>query len=397
MMGSTPTPIPHAVRTPGEYAEARVQLVRALAAFRRRRREVLGLRFLWTCLAVSIVLGEGLSLALHLGALPSAWLIAGAVAAAVVASLIASAVRAPSIAETARLVDRRAPLQNRAATALQYIEDDDAMARLVLSDATRRIAALDPALVFPREAPARPQLLVATVTLSTLVFGAVVFRADRAPRPEPPGATGTASAGATHSGEVTPGAPTGAPPAAVPAGENPATVIPKGAEAQSTEPAATAQAARDEPTARTETRTASPGAVAGETPQGAVTGSPTRPVPSSDVSTAAGRAATGAAGARSPAGDARLGAGTRGAAGEGAGAPGSSDRGGGGVKGGALEGQGVPAARAGRSADQSPASAVEYQAAWARAQAALAQGRVPPPLREYVRRYFTAIRSPRRP
>jgi len=50
--------------------------------------------------------------------------------------------------------------------------------------------------------------------------------------------------------------------------------------------------------------------------------------------------------------------------------------------------------RTGRSTQN---DALEYQAAWTRAQAAIAQDRVPPELREYVRRYFAAIRSPKQP
>jgi hypothetical protein len=57
----------------------------------------------------------------------------------------------------------------------------------------------------------------------------------------------------------------------------------------------------------------------------------------------------------------------------------------------------MPAVPSRRDTGRTQDYALEYQTAWARAQAALAQDRVPPPLREYVRRYFAAIRSPKEP
>jgi hypothetical protein len=82
--------------------------------------------------------------------------------------------------------------------------------------------------------------------------------------------------------------------------------------------------------------------------------------------------------------------------GQGGEAPVRSARAGGGVKGGRLDSD-AGARAAGGSASRAADYASEYLAARARAEAALAQDRVPPELRDYVRRYFAAIRSPKQP
>lgn len=85
----------------------------------------------------------------------------------------------------------------------------------------------------------------------------------------------------------------------------------------------------------------------------------------------------------------------RGGAGAGASAAGLSAGAGGGVKQGAL---GLQSRAAGtQAASDAQNYAAEYRAAWTRAQTLIAGDKIPPDLREYLRRYFAAIRSPRRP
>ncbi len=333
-----------------------VPLARALEAFRRRRRRVLALRFLGTALAVSVVAGEALALVFGTTAAATAWLLAGAAAAAVVASFGAAVARTPSLSGTARLLDRRASLKNRAATALQFVQQDDPMARLVVRDAMRRIEGLDPALVFPREAPGRALWLVAAVAVSTLILGAHTWRAAKAPR-----------AGAPRSGGlVVPGAPNQASPAGAPTRPNePAPVQPAQAAARATVPGTPVSPPRESVQGAAEapqglTKPTHARAVPARQ-EAAVTAAPAAsrvpPGRSSSPIAANRQPATATAGSGSARGAARAGPGGRGAGAEGAIEPGRSHEGGG-VKGGALDARTVPASR--RAGEAGRPSAVEY-------------------------------------
>ncbi len=371
-----------------------VPLARALEPFRRRRRRVLAVRFVGTALALSVVAAEALALAFDTSATHSVWLVAGATAAAVVAGLSAAAVRTPSLSETARLLDRRASLKNRAAAGLQFVQHDDPMARLVVRDAVRRIEGLDPTVVFPREAPGGAQWLVAAVAISTLILGVNAWRAGMAPL----------AGGARSGGLLVPGAPNQASPGAPAARQ---TAVALAQPAQAPETAAVPGMPASPPRESTPSAAGAPpglttpaNAAAAPLSQPALTASPaTSGVPPDrspfPVGAAADARRTAAApGAPSARGAAPAGSGGRGAGAEGAVESGASHEGGG-VKGGSVEAGAVPAPRPAGEAGR--LSAVEYRAAWARAQAALADERVPPPLRDYVRRYFAAIRSPRTP
>jgi hypothetical protein len=372
-----------------------VRLTHALDRFRRRRRRVLATRFLYTGLALAVVIGEALSLGFSTGTLYSMWLLAGAAGTAIVLSLLAAAARTPSLSDIARLLDRRALLQNRTATALQFVRNDDVMATLVVRDAARRVAGLEPAVVFPREYPARPHLLVAAITVSSLVFAASVSRVAWAPQLRSPSA-GMATPGApAQSRQGLPSARPADTPGATPArGSTLAT--PQGTQARADGRASEQQV--EDRAARADGRTGSPSPSPSAAQHGTGNGLRQRP-PAPTIGTAASdRAGAGGSGAASPARDARGEASSaREGAGQGGAVPGRLARGGGGIKGGTLAGDATPAALSRPGAARSPDYAAEYQAAWTRAQAALAQDRVPPPLREYVRRYFAAIRSPRAP
>jgi hypothetical protein len=371
-----------------------VQLRRALGAFRRRRRRVLAIRFLCTGLAVGIVTAEALSLLFGAGALYTLWLLAGAAAAAAIVSVLAAALRTPSLADTARLLDRHASLQNRAATALQFIENDDGMATLVVRDAARRMSGLDPAIVFPREYPARPRLLVAAVTVSALVFAASVSRVAWAPQGQSRSAGAAVPGGPAKAAQGLPGRQAETPGATPPRGSTLA-AVPQGTQARADD-RSTPQDPTVDREARADGRAGAPATSPSANQQGAGAGSPRRSATSTGGATASDRPGAGGSGAASPARDARAAAGAGDGAGQGGGVPGRATRAGGGIKGGALA-SAMPAVPSRRDTGRTQDYALEYQAAWARAQAALAQDRVPPPLREYVRRYFAAIRSPKEP
>lgn len=394
MIRTAREPVAGAARArPGARPDAD-QLTRALGAFRRRRRRVLAIRFVCTGLALAIVGGEALSLAFRAGTDYTLWLLAGAAGLAVIVSILAAAVRTPSLPDTARLLDRHALLQNRAATALQFVNHDDVMATLVVRDAARRVSDLDPGLVFPREYPARPHLLVAAITVSSLVFAASVSRVARSPQ-----------ASSRSAGMAVPGAPTQARPGATgpPREETPGSTPARGTALsplpQGTQPQGDGRGTPQDPdvdrAARTEGRVGSPATSPSASQQGAAAGGAARRSPSEGSATASDRPGAGS-GAAATARDARAAAGPGEGAGQGGDVPGRSTRGGGGIRGGALAGP-MPAAASRRDTGRTQGYALEYQAAWARAQTALAQDRVPPPLREYVRRYFDAIRSPKEP
>ena len=395
MIGAPREPVAGATPArPGARPDA-LQLTRALGAFRRRRRRVLAIRFACTGLALAVVAGEALSLALRAGTDYTIWLLAGAAGVAVIVSILAAAVHTPSLPDTARLLDRHALLLNRAATALQFVDNDDVMATLVVRDAARRMSGLDPAMVFPREYPARPHLLVAAVTVSALLFAASVSRVAWAPQSSSRSA-GMAVPGAPA--EARPGSPglrQADTPGATPAQGSALSPVPQDTQAGAND-RRTPQDQTADREARADGRAGSPARSPSANQQGAGAGSQRRSPTSTGSATASDRPGAGDSGAASPARDPRAAAGEGEGAGQGGGVPDRATRAGGGIKGGALAGP-IPAAPARRDTGRTQGYAVEYQAAWARAQAALAQDRVPPPLREYVRRYFDAIRSPKEP
>ena len=372
-----------------------VQLRRALGTFRRRRRRVLAIRFLCTGLALAVVAGEALSLAFRAGTLSTMWLLAGAAGTAAIVSIVAAAVRTPSLPDTSRLLDRHASLQNRAATALQFAENDDVMATLVVRDAARRVSGLDPAMVFPREYPARPHLLVAAITVSSLVFAASVSRVAWPPQGRSRSAGVAVPGGPAQARQGLPGRQAEIP-GATPARESTLAPVPQGAQARASD-RGTPQNPTVDREARADGRAGAPATSPSANQQGAGAGSPRRSATSTGGATASDRPGAGGSGVASPARDARAAAGAGEGAGQGGGVPGRATRAGGGIKGGTLAGGAIPDVPARRGTGRTQDYALEYQAAWARAQAALAQDRVPPPLREYVRRYFAAIRSAKEP
>jgi hypothetical protein len=123
-----------------------------LSRLRRRHRLV---TLVETGLAAGIVVGAAaVPLFFALAADLAIRLIILSACVAAVAVAIVAVVRTPPPRRLAALADARLHLEDRLVTALQYADDPDAVSRLVVRDATSRLAGASPARVFPFRAPA---------------------------------------------------------------------------------------------------------------------------------------------------------------------------------------------------------------------------------------------------
>jgi hypothetical protein len=331
---------------------------------RRRLRIVAAVRCAGITLPIAIASSAALAFAVKPGPATLAMLIAAAIGVALVAAMVFAMVRAPQLRETAAALDARLRLQDRMVTALQVSRDPDPMARLVLRDAASRVAGLSPAQAFPLEAPAYFRAMVAGAVAISAAFAIAGAAASPSWRIDH-----TAGAGATATGGARQGRASRPGPAQPPASAESAAST---ARQSSTAPAAVQQAARATEPAVGRDLGRTPSALKASGTRGGSQASTTasdRDVSESTVSAGAPAAARGAVGeAQGPI------------------------RAAGGVKGASLR----PAASApGETVDDSPLSpayAARYRTASVRAQAAIAQERVPPGLAAYVKHYFIAIR-----
>ena len=286
--------------------------------------------------------------------------IAGGALALAIAAL-PSILRVPSIRTSAAAIDARLRLQDRTVTAVQLLDDADPMARLVVRDAATRLSMVSPGRVFPFEAPVHFRSAVAGALGATVLF--VVMNAVRdQPVAPPDGSGGIRSAGAAQSGRM------GKPPSTAQVGEGAA---PSAVAAQ---PLASSQtpAAREDPPIGHESAKNDP---SGQTL--ARSESATRTIDAARA--AAVRDVGAAAGARDSA---------RGATGFAARTAAAA----GGVS-GTIDANPADGMR-GTARYAAPASAAyrdQYRIASDRARSAVAQERLPPRLRTYVKRYFVAI------
>ncbi len=327
----------------------------------RRRLVVVGaVRRAGIALPFAIVLSETVALVARPAAVGLWAMIAAAVGLALIAALGAAMASAPSLRDTAAALDARLRLQDRMVTALQVAKDDDPMAALVLRDVASRTASVSPSQTFPFEPPAHFHAIgAATIVMSTIFVVASVispaWRMGRASRVGSP-----VSGGAQRS---------------------------RGARVETQQPAAntapSASAPRPTGAPQIAARAAEPavGRDLGRTPAGLRGAAPPR---GSDAASAHdGREAPGGT---VPTGAAVAGRGAAGASAE-------AVRTAGGVKGESLRtGAGAAADESPVDAPLSPAYAARYRTASARAQAAIAQERVPAGLATYVKNYFIAIR-----
>jgi hypothetical protein len=368
-------------------------LVAQLAALRARARRALAIRYCSVVAAPALIAGQALSFATGANGTQTLTIIIVTLVGALAGSVLAAVQRTPTLADTAALIDRTQRLESRAATGLQFADQNDVVSLLVLRDATARLAACDPALVFPVELPRRwPWMLASAAVISVLLAVAVERRESRrpagslgdaisaggAPARSPAGASQVASASSSSTPRVEPAAPTTSA-------------------RQDSKPPVDANA----PIANRSTSASAPRAAGdtGSAPPPDRQPSSTRlgdPAPA-DVAAASIRPG------EEPARQASRGASSSGAAGSTAGGAGGAGtgtarnegKGAGGIKGGTLTSSLGDPAPADAAVPMTPTSP-RYRTDWAKGQAAIARERVPPALRKYVRDYFAAIR-PRQP
>ena len=282
-------------------------------------------------------------------------------AIAVMAAAIPSLLRAPTMRAAAAAIDARLHLQDRTVTALQLVDEGDAMAQLVVRDAAVRLAQLSPAGAFPLEAPVHFRATIAATATATVVFLAIAGAPAASWLTPPSRSGGAAGAGGGRSGRTSkPVSDTriveGVAPAAS-AAEQPREATPVDANREDTPVGR--ESVRNNDTAR------------GRGGNDLRASELRAPAPGRDTGAAAG---SGDAGRGATAFAERAAS----AAGGVNGARGSN-----------------PRAASTRPAPTAPPDSglyrEEYRAASMRTQTAVAQERVPARLRAYVKRYFVAI------
>jgi hypothetical protein len=288
---------------------------------------------------------------------------AALLAAACAIGLTSALVRRPTLRLTARAVDERAHLRDRVVTAFQCRAGSDAISRLVLRDAIAHLDSVSPAAAFPLRLPRAVPTIGALAVGVPLAVAAVISLL-------PPSPVRSALPSTLADAMPPPGAR-----------------IERDA-AMSDRSGRRSTATAD---ARVTTETIPPSEVeratqpqAGRPPSSTSAATPGSPQPDADTpaggpGTRGGRGPGQSVGTAAPA-DAGIAAAAAGGPAEGRGGVGAG-------RGGAAPADSTAGTSTGdRSRDGG------YAAAWAAAEAALPQERIPPRLREYVRRYFSAIR-----
>lgn len=350
-----------------------------LGRLRRRQRRV---TLAENGLAAAIVIAAAavpLSFSLAPGIATRVIVLLACIAAAGV--VVVAIVRTPTPRRIAALADARLHLEDRLVTALQYVDDPDAVSRLVVRDAASRIADASPASVFPFRAAAWIAWIAAAALTASAVLTLIATKTSSGGVLQTDAQSGAGVSGAAantdgsiRSGEAASSGPTSREHALQQSGPAPARALDSatGADrtgdrgpatgpraAQSAAPAPPSEAARLPDAVAAPA--APPAAAAGVAPRAAGAAS-SRDIGSAGGTTSRGRSTVSGAGGISPRGP---GAGSGGTA-----------RTGGAARLGTR--QGIDDAR--------------DSAARARAEAALASERIPPGLRAYLMAYFTAIR-----
>jgi hypothetical protein len=316
-------------------------------------------------------------------------------AVAVVVAVTTMAVATPSLQQTATLIDRRLALQDRAVTALRLLEMSDPIAHLVVKDASRRLAEINPASVFPFERRSLQLMLIPPAAAAFFVLLAFAWSIGPILRGDTP-VTAKSEEG-TASGA---GGPTSATPVDGPATADESQVAGAGdVAAQAGEPSGLTgrgQPIDNPPTGARPSEQRGEAVDAAQTPDDIAPGS--RPP---GTTTTSSEQQTGLSGGDSFDGLPGTSGVGRGAGGGAAGPAATRDARSGGLSPGAGEGSGGVGGNQPLASSSVPQRvqppeelpyAARYRDAWVKAQTSLAQSRVPRRLRQYVRDYFVAIR-----
>jgi len=358
-----------------------------LRPFQRRMRRALLLRAVPVTCAASAAVAALATIGLHAGTMGRLASIAVAVAGGAAGAAAIAVARSPSLSATAAAIDRRYGLLERAVTALQFSSSDDPVSRLIVADAARHVRGLDPRLLDSSLSPrAKSELAVAMTIIVASAIVTIPRGADV--RPESSGVVSAGAGGAAGSRRA------------------PATTR-RSADAANTATAEDDSSPAGPGRARTQASPHEPAAYPAADGRG---GQSYNDTDASSQRTASGQGRPGGADDRRPADPARGGgegspsplsprraaapspAGA-GHSGEGTAAGSPSDLTPSREAGGVGAGDGLSAAST--TAPSSPLPAIDrqrYRRAVSDAEAAIAQQRVPPQLRSYVRDYFLALR-----
>jgi hypothetical protein len=375
----------------------RPELARELRRYRARVMLVAAVRHG----ALAMLLAIGAAAAMMLLWTPNARTAVAVVAAlvllAVIVAAVAARILAPSLAQTATLVDRRLGSNDCLVTAVECLGASDPVADLVVREAVRRLARVTPATLLPFELPRRFAPAAATV-------GAIAIAAVLVPNRSQEPATSAASAGrATPSAERSTASARGQRGRT--ANPQDASVADAATRAIPSVPDRTVDRSRittsDNAAGRSGSEAGRPTAPGGsrstatDTPRAASDGTttPNQPDRGSTANQSSDPGSTNASARGGRSNGAASQSGTAGAIGAGGGRSTAlasrTASGAGGVSGGSLSNTATgrsDAPRVGQSA------AITSEAAWTRAQAAIARDRIPSDLRQVVQDYFTAIR-----
>lgn len=349
--------------------EAAADVLRAVAAARRRVRTVSMVRLAAIAGPAGVAMGAALALT---GRAP-AWTAAALGAAGVAGAMAWAAGHTPAPAAVARLLDARLGLRDRVAAALQLHDTGGPIAALVARDAAARLAPVRLTVLFPLTLGRGPA--VATALAAAVVAWLASSGADRRVAPGRDASTeGRASDGREAGGRArgasraarTVQDPEAAAPRAAALAREPRRGETSGGEAAREARGVTAPGARQ----------------AGQPPTPAPSESPVNP--GANRQPAAATAGSSGTTARTASGGAAAGAPANGGLSAGAG--------------GATPGSSLAATHAGGGPDPgvSPqALAGSSATARANAEAALARDVIPPDYRDHVRAYFRTL--PARP
>ncbi len=353
----------------------------ALRRFQHRLRLMAFLRHLTVTCAIALGLFDILVMTARLQGI-ALRASAATAALAVLAAYALAVFKTPSLSATARIVDARFGLQDRAVSALQFAESADPIASLVVADAASRLKRM-PVSRLPLTVPVTARWLAASVFLVSAVLLITTARS----RPEIPVASqkaGTVGATSARSQRVagrpvTPGAAAVAKDVTL---ATAATALP-----------VPGQRGRD---SRSSTAAENGGRGNADTSKDAAMDSgqqTTGPAPQSRGGAA--RQANGFSGRVGRKGGSAPGSSVPGlsAGGPGGSAPSTDESAGGGGVGFGV----VVSDRPGTARPASPLAGARrsaaFAAAYARAESATPADRVPRELRSYVRAYFLAIRQ----
>jgi hypothetical protein len=343
-----------------------------------------------TACALALIAGTAVRYAVGPDSVPMWWWAIAAMA--LVSSTVLTVVRTPTLRATGAELDRRLGLADHVAAALQLRDSPDPVARLVVKDATARLADLAPPRVFP--------LHVAGPGLKVAGAAAVALMAVWTNATLNSGGNDSLQAGVPGEGGAAVAVTSVKPPQARSQEARDVTRTTDGGASQR-QGGATREATPQESPTRTSAADNAPAQrdpTTSEATASPLTGSNRASTPGDPGSSSASNPAVRNASDTQGAGGSARAAGSQtssgGATSRGTGA--SADAtdplrsGAGGIRGGALTGQIVVPSSAPTAA--APPYSARYQTARARAESALAREEVPPALQDYVRNYFLAIR-----